>query len=198
LKGLLELAHAVDSSKLACAAGNCDLQVVKFLCEVMHFEVGKEAAHGAIQADKVSHLEYFEECGYKHGYDSVDVAISGGQMQCLEYLSKIFPLKFYPFTWMCAAKSGQIASLQFLMKVGSVPDQYEYGNALQAAASNAHVACIEYLWETFPHMNDATALLHGALQGGHIEVLRLAVAKGAQLANAFKWFGTANTAGHCA
>eukprot|EP01032_Pedospumella_encystans_P019082 gene19082-21706_t len=198
LAGLLMLVKTPDASKLACAALNCDLLVVQYLCEVMHFEINEEAVHGAIQANKVFHLEYLKERGYKFGFDSIEVAITGGHLECLEYLSEEFPFKFYPFVWVFAAKSGQIPSMQFLLKIGNVPNQYSYSDALQAAASNAQIACIEFLWNTFPHMNDVTSLLRGALQGGHVEVLKLAVAKGADLTNAFRLFEKANTPGHLA
>ena len=196
--GLSLVVRMPDSAKLPCASLNCDLPVVKYLCEVMHLVVCNEAAHCAIKADKVSLLRYFKRCGYKYRSDSVEVAISGGHLQSLQYLSEEFPLKFYSSVWACAARSGQILSMHFLLKIGSTPDRSTYTEALQEAASNSHVSCIEFLWQEFAHLNDVTSLLRGALRGGHLEVLKLAVAEGADLTNAFRWFDDANTPGHFA
>ena len=188
LVGLSLLALTPDASKLACAAKNCDLPVVKYLCEVRHLEMCNKSAHCAIKAERVSFLQYFKQCGYMYRNDSVEVAISGGHLQSLEYLSEDFHLRDCSFMWVCAAKSDQIPSMEFLLKIGCEPDPTAYSGALQAAASNAHVACIEFLWNTFPHMNDATSLLRGAFQGRHLDMVKLAVAKGADLTNVFSRF----------
>eukprot|EP01032_Pedospumella_encystans_P010076 gene10076-11807_t len=127
---------------------DCDLPVVKYLCEVMHLEVWNDAVRCAIQAEKVSFLEYFKQCGYKYRNDSVEVAISGGHLQSLEYLSEDFHLRDCSFMWVCAAKSGQIPSMEFLLKIDCGPDE-----------SN-----------TFPHLSDTAALLSGAFQGRHLDM----------------------------
>lgn len=158
----------------------------------MNCEITMDAVRGAIHADNAACLSYFHKRGTTYDYknDCVQQAASGGHVRCLEYLFMFTSnLLFQPPAWIEAARTGQIACLEWMLKMDHRPNSHDSATALRVAAENAQIPCIEYLWEMLPTMTNATALLQGALNAGHADVLQLAAVKEANLTNAFRMFG---------